>query len=723
VTSSQWRRDEINDEQAVNEEYLCNAKRQRKNFVDRASGVSAPRNAPWVASPPRSRGPALGPIEPLIGRVALDYDDPDLGASFYIGSWHTHLDHTVVISWVAESAGLFLAGRASSWHDPDPRRLLARRTFRRDGDVIVDFDDDFEDDVEPGVDPATVFPRRPRTLDVPPPPTSRDPGGEPLTTTEPTLAIRRPEVNPQASSPRPDEPTMTPAAPPIQRRTEDVPEPPQKPIEPKPPTDEPHSTGAPAAAPPPPAAEPQRARDLVMEAISKPRSDRLRSVLRTLQPDQHRLVTWPATEHLAVQGHPGTGKTIVATHRAAYLTHLEHARNPSRTHVRLTSVGLVGPTDAWASYVQQVLDDIGAHGVEVISMERLIRELSGKLSHPLHHRGERYFHSDAKNVRLANETARRLKPQLSRLPQGQRQVRYIAGKIISACRSDRSVAAWLDDEEHRVWLADAGDFVAARRDKSYLLFLAGIGMSVDLCGSKGRYEHLIVDEVQDIRPAEWWILSALLKRGGRWSLFGDMNQRRADYTSPTWEQLLQDELELDRTDGSELGYEVLATGYRSTRQILRYASGLLPPGQQSPSALRDGPEPRQEKVGPTQRIRKVHEEAEQLAEEFSAGTVAVIAWDRDQLDELRRLCLRAGWRQAEGDPWALHHPSHSRARLRLARPVFARGLEFDGVVVVEPAEFQKNLGRHGSLYTALTRANQQLVVVYSKALPKELKRK
>ncbi len=719
MTPSRRRRDEINDEQAVNEEYLQRANRQRTNFLNRRRYVSTLRNALWTASLPSSSGSALGPIKPLVGRVVLEYDDPDLGASYYVGSWHTELDHTVVISWTAKSAGLLFAGRNSSWHDPDPRRLLARRTFKHDGDVIVDFDDAIEEEA----DPETVFARQPRSLDVPPPPERGDPSSEPATTTEPTLAARGPQADPQGDSPRPDEPTIRPAAPPSRRASKNVTERPQKPIEPEPPIDESDSTGAPAALTPP-AADRLRARDLVMEAISKPRSDRLHSVLQTLQPDQHRLVTSPAAEHLAVQGHPGTGKTIVATHRAAYLTHLEHDRNPSQTHVRLTSVGLVGPTDAWASYVRGVLDEIGAQGVEVISMQRLIRELSGRLDHPLHHKDERYFHSDAKNVVLANETARRLKADLSRVQHSKRRMQIVADDIINACRTDRSVADRLADEEHRAWLAEARNYAGARHHKSYLLFLAGIGVSVDLCRNKGKYQHLIVDEVQDIRPAEWLILNALLKPGSRWSLFGDMNQRRADHTSGTWEHLLRDVLELDRSDGTELGYEVLATSYRSTRQILRYARGLPLPGQPNPVALRDGPQPSIRRVGPKQLIRTAHEEAERLTDEFPDGAVAVIAWDNNKLNELQSLCLKAGWRQAEGDAWTLHHPpSDSRARLRLARPVFARGLEFDGVVVVEPADFQPNLGRHGSLYTALTRANQELVVVYSRALPKELKRK
>lgn len=49
-----------------------------------------------------------------------------------------------------------------------------------------------------------------------------------------------------------------------------------------------------------------------------------------------------------------------------------------------------------------------------------------------------------------------------------------------------------------------------------------------------------------------------------------------------------------------------------------------------------------------------------------------------------------------------------------------RGLEFDAVVVVEPADFKPNLGRYGELYTSLTRANQELVVVHSEAMPRAL---
>lgn len=54
-------------------------------------------------------------------------------------------------------------------------------------------------------------------------------------------------------------------------------------------------------------------------------------------------------------------------------------------------------------------------------------------------------------------------------------------------------------------------------------------------------------------------------------------------------------------------------------------------------------------------------------------------------------------------------------------PNEARGLEFDGVVVVEPADFPEDLGRLGQLYTSLTRAVQELTVLHSRPLPKGMR--
>jgi superfamily I DNA/RNA helicase len=104
-------------------------------------------------------------------------------------------------------------------------------------------------------------------------------------------------------------------------------------------------------------------------------------------------------------------------------------------------------------------------------------------------------------------------------------------------------------------------------------------------------------------------------------------------------------------------------------------------------------------------------EAEQLAGRYPAGLTAVIT-NHPQLvsDRIRN----AGWTRG--------HQAWTRDELKVVvlSPPDARGLEYDGVVVVEPAEFPQNVGRSGPLYTSLTRAVQELTVVHARPLPSGL---
>ena len=224
----------------------------------------------------------------------------------------------------------------------------------------------------------------------------------------------------------------------------------------------------------------------------------------------------------------------------------------------------------------------------------------------------------------------------------------------------------------------------------------------------------------------------LLRPEGRWSLFGDMNQRRADVSWASWDSLLT-HLEIVPADGSTPDPEVLSIGYRSNDVILRYAGWLLPRHQRSHGTLRGGAEDSVQvrRVRSADLFGRAEEAARRFAEEFSDGVVAVIVWSQGHFGQMRDHVLECGWRRVQGranrTTFTLREPPASgadpvrRGILRIVRAVHARGLEFDAVVVVEPSDFQKNLGRHGSLYTSLTRANKKLVVAHSKPLPQELK--
>src|SRR4051794_37631955 len=97
---------------------------------------------------------------------------------------------------------------------------------------------------------------------------------------------------------------------------------------------------------------------LLREEIERPRSGPMRDIVATIQPDQDDIVRAPLAESICVQGAPGTGKTAVGLHRAAYLLYT-HAGQLARSGVLV-----VGPNRAFLRYIEQVLPTLGEVDVE-----------------------------------------------------------------------------------------------------------------------------------------------------------------------------------------------------------------------------------------------------------------------------------------------------------------------------------------------------------------------
>jgi DNA helicase-2/ATP-dependent DNA helicase PcrA len=246
------------------------------------------------------------------------------------------------------------------------------------------------------------------------------------------------------------------------------------------------------------------------------------------------------------------------------------------------------------------------------------------------------------------------------------------------------------------------------RPRRYRGLMAYIGIRVDRWSQK--IGHIIVDEAQDIHPIEWEILGRLGNTGG-WTVLGDLNQRRTDHTYNSWDDVARALALEDENDCAPV--TVLERGYRSTSQIIRFANQLLPSeGRRLFSLQQDGEDPQFRKVpSKSGLILAAVEEAEALSGRVGRGTTAVIGMDTEAI---RRSLVNRGWK---ADPTEVSTWVRDGRGVRLLPPERARGLEFDGVVVVEPAEFPENVGRQGVLYTALTRANRHLTVVYNRALP------
>lgn len=104
-------------------------------------------------------------------------------------------------------------------------------------------------------------------------------------------------------------------------------------------------------------------------SLAASRSDRMRDVLGTIQADQDAIIRESSRGTLVVDGGPGTGKTVVALHRTAYLLYSD----PRLGH-RRGGVLFVGPHQPYLAYVSDVLPNLGEEGVQTCTLRDLVPE-------------------------------------------------------------------------------------------------------------------------------------------------------------------------------------------------------------------------------------------------------------------------------------------------------------------------------------------------------------
>ncbi|WP_030482803.1 RNA polymerase recycling motor ATPase HelR [Nocardioides aequoreus] len=107
-------------------------------------------------------------------------------------------------------------------------------------------------------------------------------------------------------------------------------------------------------------------------SLGSSRSARMRDVLATIQADQDAVIRAGSRGALVVEGGPGTGKTVVALHRTAYLLYAD----PRLGH-RRGGVLFVGPSRPYLAYVADVLPNLGEEGVRTCTLRDLVGDLVG----------------------------------------------------------------------------------------------------------------------------------------------------------------------------------------------------------------------------------------------------------------------------------------------------------------------------------------------------------
>ncbi len=107
-------------------------------------------------------------------------------------------------------------------------------------------------------------------------------------------------------------------------------------------------------------------------SLGSTRSPRMRDVLGTIQADQDAIIRAGSTGALVVDGGPGTGKTVVALHRTAYLLYADPRVGADRGGVLF-----VGPHEPYLAYVSDVLPSLGEEGVRTATLRDLVPQGAG----------------------------------------------------------------------------------------------------------------------------------------------------------------------------------------------------------------------------------------------------------------------------------------------------------------------------------------------------------
>ena len=529
------------------------------------------------------------------------------------------------------------------------------------------------------------------------------------------------------------------------------------------------------------ATEPELRSAILTAEIERPRVGPMRDIVATIQPEQDELVRADVAETVCVQGAPGTGKTAVGLHRAAYLLYA------FRERLGRSGVLVIGPNASFLRYVGDVLPALGEIDATQVTLEQLCDRVPVRASDPV---ATAVLKGDP---RLAQVVARAAWSQVRtptedfvvtrapgrwRVPRHElaeifaelrgRDVRYSAARAMLAQRLAHAVLVQMEDAGHspddRVQDAVARSapvkaFVAAHwpaldpvklvfgllsdparleaaaegtlseAEQGMLLWAkpsrgAGsarwsladavlVDEAADVLSRTPSLGHVVLDEAQDLSPMQLRAVGRRCSTGSA-TLLGDLAQATTPWAVRSWAEALE---QLGKPDGE---VAALTLGYRVPGQVLDFASQLLPviaPGLTPPTAVRaDAGSLLVSRIEPHERDAAVV--AAVVAALAAEGLVGLVV--PDSLVDHASAVL-----EAAELTYVRVEDSRDDVRLVVVPASLVKGLEFDHVVVLEPAVIvadEVRLGGHGlrRLYVVLTRAVTSLRVVHSEPLPAPL---
>ncbi|MFB9777993.1 HelD family protein [Brevibacterium otitidis] len=569
----------------------------------------------------------------------------------------------------------------------------------------------------------------------------------------------------------------------------------------------------------------------LIASLDAHRTGRMGDIVATIQAEQDRIIRRPLDRLVVVQGGPGTGKTAVALHRAAYLLY-QH-----RERIAKSGVLLIGPSPVFLKYIEQVLPSLGETGAVLLTPGQLMPEVNATahdrpaaaavkgdlrmaevirkavrayqrvprepkplktISHTVTmtpamvkeaqerarrsgkpHNGARltfvrhllsllaaelaavkhYEPTPEVLAELTDELRRsqdvRVAINLCWLPLTPRGVldallskphrlvpaadRILSLEEMAAIRRVRGSAITVEDvpllDEIAELIGPATEVIEAQErgerpsaEVEYaeaVLEMTGTGALVSAETIASRYEqdvdertlaeramqdrewtygHLVVDEAQELSPMQWRLLFRRVPSKSA-TVVGDLAQASTMDAERTWSSVLAPHV------GDRFEMEELTVSYRTPGRIMTVANGLLQeyfPQLAVPSPVREGSyDPLAEGFADVAQLcHELPGIVRQEREELGGGQVAVITM-AEHLDQVVAALASDPQSDFAAGTAGIDHA------VAVLEPGDVRGLEFDSVIIVDPASIAPagSAAGVGQLYVALTRSTARLRIL------------
>jgi DNA helicase IV len=520
--------------------------------------------------------------------------------------------------------------------------------------------------------------------------------------------------------------------------------------------------------------------EILESEIERPRVGPMRDIVATIQPEQDTIVRSSLATSVCVQGAPGTGKTAVGLHRAAYLLYAH------RDQLRRQGVLVVGPNASFLRYIGDVLPALGEIDAKQTTLEDLVgarvpirghdpadvATLKGdarmaevlhravwssvtepteglvvprgssrwrvpsyeaeEVVHELRHRGVRYgaaramlpqrlAHRLLVKMELAGESpddrvhatvarSRPVKAYADRLWPALDPARLVYRLLSSAEELSRHGDGVLSDGEvdRLLWAKPARSAGSARWSVADAVLIDEVADLIERTTSLG---HVVVDEAQDLSPM---MLRAVGRRcsTGSMTVLGDLAQATTPWATRSWSEALT---HLGKEDTH---LEELTLGFRVPLDVIEFAARLLP--DIAPH------------LAPPTSVRRTRGDLEVTATaapvDAAVKAVQSLLHREGSIGLLVPEVLAGPSRRALDDAGIdfsrLGDADDIDARVDLVPAGLAKGLEFDHVVLVEPAKIvagePDTVTGLRRLYVCLTRAVTSLRVLHAEPLPAAL---